>query len=131
MAEVVTDEVRNSILVRRPDGFGTTREGRGNILVKMRRKTQWITALFGAVLMVAPMTTFALPAPQSAKQDMKNAGRDTKDGAKDAGKGIEKGTKRTYHTSKRDTKKAWHKTKNTTKGAVNGAKQGAQEPHQN
>ncbi|MGB7133944.1 MAG: hypothetical protein WBD46_01560 [Acidobacteriaceae bacterium] len=95
----------------------------------MRRKPALITALFGAALMLTPVGAFASPAPQSAKQDMKDAGHDTKDGAKDAGKGIKKGTKKTYHTSKKDTKKAWHKTKNTTKGAVDGGKQGAKEPH--
>jgi hypothetical protein len=66
----------------------------------------------------------------SAKQDMKDAGHDTKAGAKDAGKGVKKGTKKSYKTSKKDTKKAYNKTKNTTKGAVNGGKAGGKEPQQ-
>jgi len=63
-----------------------------------------------------------------ARQDMKDAGHETKDAAKDVGHGTEQGTKKAYHSTKRGTKKAWHKTKDTTKGAVNGAKEGAKQP---
>jgi hypothetical protein len=64
----------------------------------------------------------------SAKQDMKQAGRDTKGAAEDAGRGTKKGTEKAYHSTKSGTKKAWNKTKSTTKGAVNGGKQGAKQP---
>lgn len=72
----------------------------------------------------------ALAAAQDsgAKQDMKNAGHDTKNAARSAGHGVKQGTKKAYHKTKHATKKAYHKTANTTKGAVNGAKQGAKQP---
>ena len=63
-----------------------------------------------------------------AKQDMKDAGHETKNAAKDAGHGVKQGTKKGYHKTKHGTKKAWHKTEDTTKGAVNGAKEGAKHP---
>ena len=63
-----------------------------------------------------------------AKQDMKDAGHESKDAAKDAGHSVKQGTKKAYHATKHGTKKAWHKTKDTTEGGVNGAKQGARQP---
>ena len=63
-----------------------------------------------------------------AKQDMKDAGHETKDAAKDAGHGVEKGSKKAYHKTKHETKKAWHKTRDTSEGAANGAKEGARKP---
>ena len=97
----------------------------------MRRNSQWITSLVGAALLLAPGYMAARAQndqSSSPKQDMKDAGHDTKAGAKDAGKGVKKGTKSTYHAGKKDTTKAWHKTKNTTKGAVKGGKDGAKQP---
>jgi hypothetical protein len=64
----------------------------------------------------------------SAKQDMKDAGHETKNAAKDAGHGTKQGTKKAYRSTKQGTKKAWSKTKNTTKGAADGAKEGAKQP---
>jgi hypothetical protein len=95
----------------------------------MKRNQQFITALFGAALMIAP--AYAMPRAQSgqtASQDMKNAGQDTKDAAKDTGNGVKKGTKKAAHSTKKGTKKAWNKTKDTTTGAVDGAKAGAKQP---
>jgi len=63
-----------------------------------------------------------------AKQDMKDAGHETKDAAKDAGHSVKQGTRKAYHKTKHGTKKAWHKTKDTTEGAVDGAKEGAKKP---
>ena len=86
----------------------------------MTRNRQWLAAFLGAALMMTPAIGVARAQSDqgsSAKQDMKQAGHDTKHAAKDAGRGTKKGTK-----------KAWHKTKSTTKGAVKGAKQGAKEP---
>jgi Ni/Co efflux regulator RcnB len=68
------------------------------------------------------------PGQDGAKQDMKDAGHETKNAAKDAGHGVKQGTKKGYNKTKRGTKKAWHKTKSTTTGAVNGAKEGAHQP---
>ena len=63
-----------------------------------------------------------------AKQDMKDAGHETKGAAKDAGHGVERGTKKAYHKTKHGTKKAWHKTRDTSEGAAHGAKEGARKP---
>jgi hypothetical protein len=84
----------------------------------------------GAALAVTPALGWSqqTTTDQSAKQDMKDAGHETKDAAKDAGHGVKKGTKKAYNKTKNGTKKGWDKTKNTTKGAVNGAKEGAHEP---
>jgi hypothetical protein len=64
----------------------------------------------------------------TAGQDMRNAGHDTKNAAKNAGHATKKGAKKAYHKTKRGTKKAYNKTKNTTKGAIEGGKEGAHEP---
>jgi hypothetical protein len=64
----------------------------------------------------------------SAKQDMQQAGQDTKNAAKSAGNGTKKATGKAYNGTKKGTKKAYNKTKNTTQGAVKGAKKGASQP---
>lgn len=53
-----------------------------------------------------------------AKQDMQNAGHETKDAARDTGQGIDKGTHKAYHKTKYHSKKAWHSTKYHTKRAA-------------
>ncbi len=64
----------------------------------------------GTIVLTA---TLALPAAmtfaQTAGQDMKNAGNDTKSATKSAGSGISKGTKKAYSKTKHGTKKAYHK----------------------
>jgi hypothetical protein len=92
-----------------------------------------LSALFlGAALLCGPTLGFSQPSAPSqdsgAKQDMKDAGHETKDAVKDTGQGMKQGTKKAYHKTKHATKKAWHKTKDTTEGAVNGGKEGAQKP---
>ncbi len=68
-------------------------------------KSRWTSLLLAATL------TFGSSAiAQSAGQDMKNAGTDTKDAAKSTGSGIKKGTKTAYRKTKNGTKKAYHKT---------------------
>ena len=62
-----------------------------------------------ATLTLTSASGFALT-PQTAGQDMKNAGTDTKDAAKSTGHGIKKGTKTGYRKTKNGTKKAYHKT---------------------
>lgn len=96
----------------------------------MKTNRQFPAILLGAALAITPALGWSQQSTpdSSAKQDMKSAGHETKDAAKDTGSGVKKGTKHAYHSTKRGTKKAWHKTKNTTKGAVNGGKEGAQQP---
>jgi hypothetical protein len=48
------------------------------------------------------------------KQDMKNAGHNTKNVARDTGHGVESGTKKTWHSTKRGTRKVAHKTARKT-----------------
>ena len=97
-------------------------------------RTKWqLSALFlGAVLVCGPALGWSQPSSPSqdsgAKQDMKDAGHESKDAAKDAGHGVKQGTKKGYHKTKQGTKKAYHKTKDTTTGAANGAKEGAKQP---
>jgi hypothetical protein len=55
---------------------------------------------------------------QTAGQDIKHAGTETKDAAKDTGHGISKGTTKAYDKTKSGTKKAYHKTKQGTKHVV-------------
>jgi hypothetical protein len=55
---------------------------------------------------------------QTAGQDIKNAGSDTKHATTSAGKGIEKGTKTGYHKTVSGTKKGYHKTAHVTKKGV-------------
>jgi hypothetical protein len=52
---------------------------------------------------------------QTAGQDVKDAGHDTKDAAKDTGHGIAKGTKAVAHGTKKGTTKAYDGTKDAAK----------------
>jgi len=68
-------------------------------------KSRWTSLLLAAAL------TFASSAiAQTAGQDMKHAGTDTKDAAKSTGRGVKEGTKTAYRKTKNGTKKAYHKT---------------------
>jgi len=106
----------------------------GERITFLSMRTKWqLSALFlGAVLVGVPALMGSQPSFQSqdsgAKQDVKDAGHESKDAAKDAGHGVKQGTKKAYHKTKHGTKKAWHKTKDTTTGAANGAKEGAKQP---
>ena len=121
-------------------------QDRIGILLYMKTSFQ-LSALvpffLGTALVCAPASGFSQPSNPSqdngAKQDMKDAGHETKDAAKDTGRAVDRGTekayhstkqhtKKTYHSTKRGTEKAWDKTENTTKGAVNGGKEGARQP---
>jgi Ni/Co efflux regulator RcnB len=97
----------------------------------MTTKRQFAALFLGAALVCGPALVWSQPSSSQdsgAKQDMKDAGHETKDAAKDTGRGVKQGTKKAYHKTKRGTKKAWHKTADTTKGAVNGGKEGAKTP---
>jgi hypothetical protein len=92
-----------------------------------------LPALFmSAALMFGPAVGWSQPQnpnqDNGAKQDMRDAGHESKDAARDAGHATKQGTKKAYHATKHGTKKAWNKTKDTTKGAVNGGKEGARQP---
>ncbi len=54
---------------------------------------------------------------QTAGQDIKDAGRSTKNAAVDTGHATSHVTKKAYHSTKRGTKKVYHKTANGTKAA--------------
>jgi len=86
-----------------------------------------VLAVLGAVLASGPALGWSQQ-ETGAKQDIKEAGHETKDAAKDVGHATKKGTKKVYHATKNGTKKVWHKTKSTTEGAVDGAKEGAKAP---
>jgi hypothetical protein len=68
-------------------------------------KSRWT-----GLLLAATLTCAGSAIAQTAGQDMKNAGTDTKDAAKSAGSGVKKGTKTAYRKTKNGTKKAYHKT---------------------
>ena len=92
----------------------------------MKTNKLTVALLFGAALACTPVSGLSQShEDNSAKQDMHNAGRETKNAAKDVGHGVKKGTEKGYDKTKKGTKKAWTKTKDTTKGAVHGAKEGA------
>lgn len=101
------------------------------IYISMIKQRLFPSILLGAAMACTPALIRAQDAPHQdsgAKQDMRDAGHETKNAAKDAGHGVKQGTKKAYHKTKHGTKKAWHKTKSTTKGAVEGAKEGARQP---
>ena len=54
-------------------------------------------------------------AQNDAKQDIKNAGTETKNASKDAGHGIAKGSKKAYHSTAHGTKVAADKTADARK----------------
>src|SRR3979411_1001066 len=55
----------------------------------------------GLIVLAASLTIGLAPGfgQASAKQDMKNAGTETKDATKDVGHGIAKGSKKAYHST--------------------------------
>jgi hypothetical protein len=79
---------------------------------------QHVPALFLAIALAG--TAFGTAPQDSPKQDMKDAGHETKNAAKDAGRGTKNAAKKTGHAVKHTTKKAAHKTASKTE-------QGAQE----
>ena len=72
----------------------------------MQPRKLFTITLTAALCFMSPAT---ISLAQTASQDMKNAGSDTKSATKSAGSGISKGTKKAYHKTKRGTKKAYHK----------------------
>ena len=77
--------------------------------------------VFGAVLLalttlgIAQTTDTVTPSQDtSAKQDMKNAGHDTKMAAKKTGHKVKKGTKKAAHKTARKTKEGAQKVEDKT-----------------
>ena len=94
-------------------------------------KTKWQISAFllaGALACSPAITWSQQPYPgeenHQAKQDMRNAGHETKDAVQDTGRGMKHGTQKAYHSTKRHARHAKNKVKNT----VNGAREGARQP---
>ena len=94
----------------------------------MRTPSHLSVLILGLTMTIGAPLAFSQSTSDSAKQDMRSAGEQTKGAAKDTGRGVKKGTEKAYHSTKKGTKKAWNKTRNTTKGAVDGGKAGAKQP---
>jgi hypothetical protein len=81
-----------------------------------------------AVLALAIPAALAQNNDPGPKQDMKNAGSDTKHAATETGHGISHGSKTAYHKTKSGTETGYDKTKSGTKTGyhktVNGTKTG-------
>jgi len=76
-------------------------------------QSKWIMrAVLAGAVAVGP--TVPVIAQETAKQDMKTAGHDTKEAAKATGRGVKKGTKTTYHKSKQGVHKAANKVSEKT-----------------
>ncbi len=89
------------------------------------------TFALAAALGLGASTAFATaPAQDGTKQDMKDAGHDTKSAAVDTGHGIKTGTEKAYHKTKTGTKKVYHKTKHGVKKAYHKTKK-TLDPHAN
>lgn len=73
--------------------------------------------VFLAGILTIGMSSALAWAQDGAKQDMKNAGTDTKSAAKETGHGISTGTQKAYHKTSKGTKTAYSKTKHGTKKA--------------
>jgi hypothetical protein len=88
----------------------------------MKIRFTWLIApAFAALLSTSmPVVTQA----QTAGQDMKNAGTQTKDAAKSAGHGIAHGSRTAARKTKNGTKTAARKTKDGTEKFVHGAARG-------
>lgn len=91
----------------------TSHEGREDALKHFRNRMG--TFVVSAALVVGGVAPVVLA--QSAGQDIKHAGTDTKDAAKDTGHGVAKGTTKAYDKTKEGTEKGYDKTKAGTKKA--------------
>ena len=73
--------------------------------------------LFGLFTVSLLFSGLAAIAQDTAKDDMKKAGKETKQAAKDTGKGVKKATKKTVHKSAKATKKGAKKVEKKTSGS--------------
>jgi hypothetical protein len=90
--------------------------------ISMRNKTLLSILLASALVGGAGVT--AIAQNNDAGQDMRDAGRHTKDAAKDAGQATKSTTRKAYHKSKKGTRKAYNKTKKGTHKAYDKTKEG-------
>jgi len=74
---------------------------------------KFTTIVLAGTLMCGGAAAFAQN-DSGTKQDMKNAGTETKDAAKDTGRGVKQGTKKAYHKTKKGTHKAAKKVSDKT-----------------
>jgi hypothetical protein len=99
----------------------------------MKIRSHVSALLLAGSLACSPLAWSQQPYPgqedHRAKQDIKNAGHEAKDAATDTGRAVKHGSSKAYHSTKKHTKHAAHRTKNAATGAVEGAREGAQNPH--
>jgi hypothetical protein len=91
----------------------TSHEGREDALKHFRNRMG--TFVVSAALVAGGVAPVVLA--QTAGQDIKHAGTDTKDAAKATGHGVAKGTTKAYDKTKEGTEKGYDKTKAGTKKA--------------
>jgi hypothetical protein len=91
----------------------TSHEGREDALKHFRNRMG--TFVVSAALVVGGVAPVLMA--QTAGQDIKHAGADTKDAAKTTGHGVAKGTTKAYDKTKEGTEKGYDKTKAGTKKA--------------
>jgi hypothetical protein len=77
-------------------------------------RMKFIQRLFISLLFIIALAGMAVSQNTGAKQDMKNAGSDTKDAAKDTGSATKKTTKKSAGAVKRTTKKTTNKAAQKT-----------------
>jgi hypothetical protein len=90
--------------------------GIGQVKLYSGKLVKRIAKMAGRLLvLLVGLMGVSLTAPQdSAKQDMKDAGHDTKEAAKDAGRATQKAAKKTGHTVKKTTQSVTHKAAQKT-----------------
>ena len=89
----------------------------------MRNKRLLSILLASALVGGASVT--AIAQNNDAGQDMRDAGRHTKDAARDMGQATKSTTKKAYHKTEKGTRKAYNKTKKGTHKAYEKTKEGA------
>jgi hypothetical protein len=103
----------------------TSHEGREDALKHFRNRMG--TFVVSAALVVGGVAPVLLA--QSAGQDIKHAGTDTKDAAKDTGHGVAKGTTKAYDKTKEGTEKGYDKTKEGTEKGYDKTKAGTKKAY--
>ena len=81
-------------------------------------------ALIATLALTFPV--FAQTSDPGVKQDMKNAGTDTKHATTSAGHGVSEGSKTAYDKSKSGTEKGYNKTKSGTEKGYDKTKAGTE-----
>jgi cytoskeletal protein RodZ len=89
-------------------------KGRGGSM----KKTLVVMILLGVASIALAKASRLQDEPEGAKQDMKDAGHDTKQAAKKTGNAVEKSTKKAAHESATAAKKTGSAVENTTKKAT-------------